>query len=92
MGISEKSVHNILIEQKIPIKTSSQIIKKKYGTPVSMFDLQGNFIQTFSSYSEASQWLIDNKKTNCKLDTIRTHISAVCNGKRKTAAGYIWKK
>ena len=92
MGISEKSVHNILIEQKIPIKTSSQIIKKKYGTPVSMFDLQGNFIQTFSSYSEASQWLIDNKKTNCKLDTMRTHISAVCNGKRKTAAGYIWKK
>ena len=46
----------------------------------------------FASYSEAGQWLIDNNLTGCKLGTIRTHISEVCNGKRKSAAKFVWKK
>lgn len=93
MKISEDSVHNILIENKIPIKQGSQIIKEKYSIPVSMFDKKDKkLIRTFASYNEAAQWLIDNKLTNCKLGTIRTHISEVCNKKRKSAAGFIWEK
>ena len=40
---------------------------------------------------EYNVYLIDNKLTNCKLTTIRYHISEVCHGKRKTAAKFIWK-
>ena len=92
MNISEDSVHNILLENNIKIKQTSQINKEKMGIPVSMYSLNNELLKTFSSYGEAAKWLVDNNLTNCKIDTIRTHISAVCNGKRKSAAGYIWKK
>lgn len=92
MNISEDSVHNILLENNIKIKQTSQLNKEKMGIPVSMYSLNNELLKTFSSYGEAAKWLIDNNLTNCKIDTIRTHISAVCNGKRKSAAGYIWKK
>lgn len=92
MDISEDSVHNILLENDIKIKQTSQINKEKMGIPVSMYSLDNELLKSFASYGEAAKWLIDNNLTNCKIDTIRTHISAVCNGKRKTAAGFIWKK
>lgn len=66
--------------------------KEKYGVIVFMYNKQGEFLKSFASYNEAGQWLIDNQLSNCKLSTIRTHISEVCNGKRKSAAGFIWKK
>ena len=92
MNIDPKTVHNILQENNIYIRTTSEINKTKYGIAVGMYDKQGNFLQSFSSYSEAGQWIIDNGLTNCKLHTIRTHISEVCNQKRKSASGFIWKK
>lgn len=49
-------------------------------------------IATFSSMREAAQAMIDAKYTNCKVGTGSTHISEVCSGKRKTFAGFKWKK
>ena len=56
-----------------------------------MYSLEGKYLMTFASMSEAGQYLINNKLSNCKLTTIRTHISEACRGKRKTAAKFIWK-
>ena len=47
--------------------------------PVIMYDLQMNYIDEFKSSAEAE------RITGAK------GISAVCNGKRHTAGGYIWK-
>ena len=51
-------------------------IKKK----VSQYDLNGNFIKMYDSINDAS---FDSNLTH--------HIGEVCQGKRKTAGGYIWK-
>lgn len=92
LKIDEHTVGNILKIKNISPLSSSQVLKNKYGVPVGMFNKEGELLKTFSSFSEAGQWLIDNSKTNCKLSTIRTHISEVCKGKRKTASGYVWKQ
>lgn len=50
--------------------------------PILQFDKQGNFIKKWDSSSEFSRF-IGVKNNSC--------ISDVCNGKRKSAYGYIWK-
>ena len=93
IGCSEDSVHNILKMYNIKIISSNRILKERYGIKVCMKDKNTKkILKIFTSYSEAGQYLIDNKLSNCKLGTIRTHISEVCNGKRKSAAGFIWEK
>ena len=92
MNICRDSVLNILRVRNIPIKSSGDIAKQTNGKIVQMFDKKtGEFIQSFSTAADAARWLIDNGHTNCKFTTIRYHISEVCNGKRKSAAGFIWK-
>ena len=91
MNISSDSVSLILKERKEHIYTSQEVIRAKTSKIVLMYSKQGDFIQSFSSLQDAAQYMIDNNLTGCKKDTIRTHISEVCRGKRKTAAGYIWK-
>ena len=49
---------------------------------IDQYDMHGNFIRSYESVFEA-------KKLNSKSSG--THISEVCNGKRKSAYGYIWK-
>lgn len=48
---------------------------------VAQYTLDGKHIRDFASVKEAMSFL--NMKSN--------HISAVCDGKRKTSSGYIWK-
>ena len=91
LSISPDSVHNILTQNHIPIKSSEQINREKMSKSVNMYDKQGNYIQSFSSMIDAARFLIDNGYSNCKLTTIRYHISEVCQGKRKSAAGFVWK-
>lgn len=92
MNIHRDSVTNILKARKIPIKSSQMINREQNGKIVQMFDKKtGIFIQSFSTTADAARWLIDNNYTNCKYTTIRYHISEVCAGKRKSAAGFIWK-
>ena len=94
LQIDEGYCSKILKQHNIHILSSSEVTKQKYGIPVGMFDKKNSneLLKTFSTYNEAAKWLVENKLTNCKLSTIRTHISEVANGKRKSAAGYIWKK
>ena len=91
LNIHEDTVRNILKIKNEPILSSTEVTKAKYGNCVNMYSLEGKYLMTFASMSEAGQYLIDNKLSNCKLTTIRTHISEACRGKRKTAAKFIWK-
>ena len=94
LQIDEGYCSKILKQHNIHILSGSEVTKQKYGIPVGMFDKKNSnkLLKTFSTYNEAAKWLVENKLTNCKLSTIHTHISEVANGKRKSAAGYIWKK
>lgn len=90
LNICPKSVKRVLKERNIPIKSSADVMKDKFGKPVNMYDKNGKFIQSFNTTSDAARFLIDNKYSNCKLSTIRYHISEVCSGKRKSAANFKW--
>ena len=91
MNISTDSVSAILKMNDIPVKSGTEVMKEQYGKVVSAYTKQNEFVKSFSSYSDAAQWLIDNNLTGCKKTTIRTHISEVVRGKRKSAAGFVWK-
>ena len=51
---------------------------------IDQYDLDGNFIKTYSSIIDATYEL--NINENCY-----TNISACCNGKKVTAYGYVWR-
>ena len=92
MNISPDAVAYILKQRHIPIKSTQDISRDNFSKTVSCIDKQTKeVIKTFPSIAEASRWLIDNNLTGCKFTTIRTHISEVMRGKRKSAAGFIWK-
>lgn len=55
-----------------------------HNRSVDMFDIHGNYIQTFDSLSDARKYAAPQTKTI-------TQIIRVCDGLRKTAYGYIWK-
>lgn len=58
---------------------------------VEQYDLDNNYIQTFSSEKEAALWLYNNKKVPNFKTGIISHIHNVATGKAKTAYKYIWK-
>lgn len=91
LGISSDSVSNILRINNISIITSSEVIQKKYGKVVNMYDLQNTFLKTFPSVNAAAKYMVENNLTGCKMTTIKQHITEVCIGKRKTAAKFKWK-
>lgn len=91
LGISSDSVSNILHANNISIITSSEVIQKKYGKVVNMYDLQNTFLKTFPSVNAAAKYMVENNLTGCKMTTIKQHITEVCMGKRKTAAKFKWK-
>ncbi len=54
---------------------------KSNSKPVSQFTLEGEFIKTYPSASEAER----------QIGICDSNIRACCNGKYKKAGGYIWK-
>lgn len=91
MNIHADSVLKILKTSGIEVKPSQEVMKAKYGKVVHMYDLKGNYLDTFPTLHDAGRYLIVNNLSHCKLSTIETHIGEVCKGKRKTAAKRIWR-
>lgn len=54
---------------------------KKISKEVNQYSLDGNFIRSFPSTKEIER----------QLGFANNNIGACCNGKRKTAYGFIWK-
>ena len=88
ISISPESVRKILKENNLNIKYLSSL---KFG--VVMLDAKtSNPLKAFASCADAARWLIDNGKSNCKENGLRSHISDACNGKRNIVATYKWEK
>ena len=86
LKISEDSVHNILKIKQQQILTSQEVNKNQNGIMINQYDLEGNYIQTFSCLGDAKKALGKDGSNG-----VKSHISDVCKGKRKTAYGFIWK-
>lgn len=59
-------------------------VAEKHNKPVTQFSLNGEFINKYNSIKEAVL-SVHNSASNGTL------IGSVCNGKRKSAYGYLWK-
>lgn len=93
LNIDVSTISKILHRNKIKIKSSTEIIKEKYGKPVGMYSNTGELLKTFSTLTDAARYLIESNKvpSYSTLKGIAAHIGQVCKGKRKTAYKYIWK-
>lgn len=80
----------ILKARNVEVKTSPQVNREKFGQLIDQFDLNGNYIQTFSSATSAAITLRPDYNKS-KVGGVTSHITDVCKGKRKTAYGYIWR-
>lgn len=91
-GCCADSVRNILRERKMEIISSSEISRRKNSKIINQFSLDGEFIQSFKSLSDAARYIQSLKsESRTGIGGIRTHISEVARAKRKTAYGFIWK-
>ena len=77
------------IAKQYDIKLSSH--DEKRAKFITAFTKDGDKIQSFESTIQAAQWCFDNGKCATLNSGVRSHISEVANGKRKSAYGYIWK-
>lgn len=91
LNICPESVGNILRACNEYIYTSADVQRMERSKIVDMYNLNKEYIRSFPNLHAAATYMIENNLTNCKHSTIRTHISEVCHGKRKTAARFIWK-
>lgn len=66
---------------KIPVIKQNKLKRK-----VNQYDLNGVFLKTFDSISDAARSFNSDKYTS-----IRTTITACCNGQKFQAIGYLWK-
>ena len=55
---------------------------------IEMYDVGGNYIRSFSNSVEA-EMILKNRFKGIKVNA--RNIRNVCNGKRKTAGGYVWR-
>ena len=78
--------------QEIAKKERIAAIVKANSKKIDMYDLNNNFIKTFSSIKEASQWCVENNLTESKVArNIRVGICKCLAGKYKYSAKHIWR-
>ena len=87
-----KTVSYILKSRNVEILSAQQVTKNKTSKIINQYDKNNNYIQTFSSITDAARYiqsLEPEKRTDRR--GIAQHISDVAKGKRRTAYKYIWK-
>lgn len=67
----------------------AQRAKQLYGKKCR--GIKNENIIEFSSMMDAARYIVEHKLSTDKVEGVQTHISQVCNGKRKTAYGYKWE-
>ena len=78
-GCCRHTLHTILKRNGI---TKVEMMTRALGVAVKQYDLQGNYLKTFSSLSEAGRSISVNNST---------HILECCNKERYSYYGYIWR-
>lgn len=92
LNISVDSVYTVIHQRGGIIKTAQEIIREKGSKAIKMFNKQNEYIQSFSSLTEAAQFLKDNQYTNSTdLRGVAVHIRQCANKQRKTAYNFIWE-
>ena len=92
LNISPDTVSKV-VKQKGLVKSAQEINKDRLSKAVKMYNAATNeYIQSFSSLTEAAQFVKDCGHTDAKdLKGVAAHIRKCANGERKTAYHYIWK-
>lgn len=77
------------------LKSNNVIIEKHHTNDIKrtiMMDMNDNIIKSFKNYFEATAYLLVNKYTNSKPETVRKGIGKVVIGHRKSYLGFKWIK
>ncbi len=77
----------ILKDNNIYVHSSQEVNQIKQGHIVNQYDLNGNYLNTYSSCLAALRAVHPNNQHKSAV----AHITDVCKGRRKTAYGYIWR-
>ena len=90
---SVDTVKYILDKHNIPKRSQRE---KRFGNcklpkQIDYFDIDGNFVRTFNSVSDAGRWIFEIGKCKTLNTGVRGHIGDCANGKQPTAYGYKWK-
>ena len=91
VGCCRDIVYQVAKNNNLNVISAQEIVAKKFSKGVAQYSKEMSYIQDFSSITSAARWLYKNMKIPKLTSGIRSHIADVCNGKRKTAYGYIWK-
>ena len=91
IGCCRDIVYQVAKNNNITLLSPQQVAAERLSKKVEQFSKDMVYIQSFNSVADASRWLFDNEKISKLSSGVRGHISEVCNEKRKTAYGYIWK-
>lgn len=89
-GCCTDTVLNIAKANNIIVKNLSNDKLKSASKIVYQYSKDGQLLNSFSSTIEAAKWCFENGHCKTLASGVRSHISDVCNGKRKSAYGYIW--
>ena len=91
LGIHRDSVYTILAERNVHPLTSHETLARSYSKCINQYSKNNEYIASFPSGMEAARQIILAGISKDTVDGVRSHISQVCNGKRKSAYGFIWK-
>jgi len=80
-------------EKKLKTKNNTiEAIIKANSKKIDMYDLNNNFVRTFNSIKEASEWCINNNMCESTVPrNVRIGISRCLSGKYKHSAKHIWR-
>jgi group I intron endonuclease len=83
LNICTDSVHDILKQNNVPIKSAKDVRRALTDKTVAMIDMKTlETLNVFNSIREAESFL---------NVSYHSHIAEVCRGKRKSSLGYFWK-
>ena len=87
-GCDCKYLSKILKSRDIKVKSSQEVNIETFGKLVNQYDLQGNYIKTYTGVKDAARAM---RPDSTSIGGVASHISDVCKRKRKTAYGYVWQ-
>lgn len=76
---AKENIHDMIKRGTHNVSSAHKVAQIKNKKPVEMYDLEGHFIKDFPSIKDAFE------------ETKVLKIGEVCNGRRKSAGGFVWK-
>lgn len=91
LNISVDSVYTVIHQRGGVLKTASEINREAKSKAIKMFNKKNEYIQSFSSLTDAAQFLKDNQYTTSQdVKGVAAHIRQCANGTRKSAYNFYW--